>query len=154
MRLIKCNKCGNKHPKSQLIYTSEKYKLCQVCFNDAREYEYLIKMLCELYGVDRPDGLWLSKIKHYKEEGMSYSQIWCVMDYIVRILGKKPDEFTIMAVPSYYNSAKKLYESKWRFDTSLEKLPETLPIQKIEIDVSNIIKPNINKTRYYKLEEV
>ena len=97
-----------------------------------------------LYGVDRPEGLWVSKIKTYKEEGMSYNQIWCVMDYIVRILGKKPDEFTIMAIPSYYNSTKKLYESKWRFDTSLEKLPKTLTIQKIKVDKSNIIKPNLN----------
>lgn len=154
MRLIKCNKCGYKYPKSQLIYTSEKYKLCQKCFNDAREYECLIKNMCELYGVDRPDGLWLGKIKQYRDDGMSYNQIWCIMDYIVRILGKKADEFTIMAIPSYYNSTKKLYESKWRFETSLEKSSDALQIQKVKVDASNIVKPNINKTRNYNIEEV
>lgn len=154
MKLLKCNICGNKFPDNELIRTSKTRKLCQRCHIDAEEYKTLIANLCNLYGVDRPEGLWVSKIKTYKEEGMSYNQIWCVMDYIVRILGKKPDEFTIMAIPSYYNSTKKLYESKWRFDTSLEKLPKTLTIQKIKVDKSNIIKPNLNKTRHYNLEEV
>lgn len=154
MKLLKCNSCGNKFPEHELIKLSKTRQRCYSCHIDAEDYKLLIQNLCILYGVDKPEGLWVRKIKTYKEEGISYGQIWLVMDYIVRILGKKPEEFTIMSVPSYYNDAKKLYESKWRFESSFEKLPNILPIQKIQVDESNIIKPNINKTRYYNLEEV
>jgi hypothetical protein len=154
MRMLKCNKCGEKHPKDQLIYTSEKHKLCPSCFTDGNEYRYLIDNLCKLYNVDRPNGLWLSKIKTYREEGITYSQIWCVMDYIVRILGKKADEFTIMAVPTYYNSAKKLYESKWRFDNSLHQIKEPREDIKIRISEDNIIKPKVENTRIYNIGEI
>lgn len=154
MRMIKCNKCGEKHPKSELIYTSDTYKLCQRCFIDANEYKHLIDNLCKLYKVDRPDGMWLSKIKTYKEEGISYSQMWCVIDYMIRILGKKVDEFTILGIPNYYNSARKLYETKWRFDNSLQAITEPRVDNKIKVSKDNIIKPKIQNTRKYNIEEV
>lgn len=154
MKLLKCSICGNKFPEDELIRTSKTRKLCLGCHRDAEDYKLLIDNLCKLYGVDKPDGKWFSRIKAYKEEGMNYGQIWFVVDYMTRIIGKKPDEFTIMNVPNYYLATKKLYDSKWRFENSLDKLPEGLQIQKVRVDKNNIIKPKIDKTRFYNIEEV
>lgn len=153
MRLLKCNSCGEKFPKDELIYTSESRKVCKQCHMDASDYRTLIDNLCKLYGVNRPEGLWLKKIKDYKEEGISYAQIWYVMDYITRIIGKKPEEFTIMSVPSYFNSTRKLYDAKYKFDLSLERAGQQ-KIQKIKVEEVNIIKPNLHKTRMMDIGEL
>lgn len=155
MRLVKCNKCGEQFPKETLIYINSNTKYCTRCKAEIDEFRSFTDELKRMYGDNAPYGFIVKKAKDLvNTKGMTYQQIYLIMDYMLRIEGKKLTEDLILLVPNYYNPTVRLYEDKAKFNTSLSKIINMTPLETYEVkEVSKVI-PKTDKIIKVNIEDL
>ena len=152
MRLIKCSKCGDQFPKADMIYVNTNTKYCTKCNQEKEEFKKFTDEIKNMYGDNAPYGFIVKRAKELvNTKGLNYLQIFLIMDYMVRIEGKKVTEDLILLVPNYYNATVRLYEDKAKFNTSLTKMTA---IETNNVSVVSKVVPKIDKILKVNIEDL
>lgn len=125
-RKVKCPLCGKFNEKALTVLDNQRY-YCEDCYKkkkqESQDYKDLYAYICELYEIDKLEGLMLKQIKKFKEEfGYSYKGMKTTLDFFFHIeTNNTPDyEMGIGIIPFAYKKAYAFYAEKVALKKKLE----------------------------------
>lgn len=149
-RKVMCHSCREKFLKEDLIQACKTKRYCKTCYEkrqaEPNEYKELIRYICEGYGLKQPTGAQISKIKDFKEKGISYKTIQWTIYYLEIIRGRKLNG-NLGLIPYYCEEAIRYSENLQKMQKEAKEI--NLKVEKIVIETpkEKEIKDNRSKTR-------
>ncbi len=126
-RLSTCVMCKAKLKKEEkFTYSNKTY--CSKCYEikklEKREYDELLKTICEYYKIQVPTGLMLKQIKDFKEQfNYTYAGITYTLWYCKDILRKVFDcKYGLALVRYEYINAESYFMSQQAIQESIQQL--------------------------------
>lgn len=158
-RLVMCNECRNKFPKSQLITPTKTTKFCKNCFEKReirlKQQNELYDTIKELYGIPYVLPLFKKQIKDFQEQyGFTLKGIELTLRYCSLQSNIRFDSKTGMGIIPYkYAEAQEDYKKKQKLQQQMMNTP--IINQKVKKIVVNIKCENkYLKNKLINLEEI
>ena len=123
MAKSKCVMCKNSFQTEEMVVILSK-KYCTICSKikeeeilnkppkEKTDYNILVDMICEIYGIKLPTGMMFQQLKNYRSDGYNFTDIgmYYTLKYYYKTLGNTVKEDTALGIiPYFYDKA------KWHF---------------------------------------